>query len=420
MDAYTVFFCGTGSNSYDFQNTSFFEGELISTLARNHLGSEFVDWLIVDGPGSGNLQEAEKWVPSGNYSTIRGTLTGKGWHENVQHAIAVLLGRDDFESRGERTRKEERILRAHGVGAYKKERTNPVARAVLGKTKTRYHDLGPRISPQELQHQKVKIMRGGSRPRCVNVIGWSRGGVTCHMFANALAQTPGMETMPVNIFAVDPVPGSGNFGTSQTSLGRNVASYVGIYAADERSRGFSAVVPGLPGGTPRFVTTMPGRHATVVGNAAIDGAEGVNTFFAPGRVTRDLAESFLTWWGTPLGRRLRLSVPQLLSEYDTMIWQMPETREMQGESYTVLTQWGDRSVGFGHHGTSVDMSDVFLLKPDPTFVNSHHKWLFGRLYPNVVRALASGGKTLKGQYARELSEVDRLYPYLAARLVKQL
>ena len=89
MTAFTIFFCGTGSNSYDFAHTNYHKGELISTLARNHPGREFVDWIIVDGPGSGNLQEAEKWVPSGNYTETRGQLEGKGWEENVAHAVAV-------------------------------------------------------------------------------------------------------------------------------------------------------------------------------------------------------------------------------------------------------------------------------------------------------------------------------------------
>ena len=50
--------------------------------------------------------------------------------------------------------------------------------------------------------------RKGKPITCVNVVGWSRGGVTCHMFANALAETEGWSKIPVNIFACDPVPGA--------------------------------------------------------------------------------------------------------------------------------------------------------------------------------------------------------------------
>jgi hypothetical protein len=89
---FTVFFCGTGSNSFDAHNPLYPDGELISTLARNHQGHEFADWIIIDGPGSGNLQEDDKWVPPGNYWKSRGTLQGKGWEENVAHAVAVIKG----------------------------------------------------------------------------------------------------------------------------------------------------------------------------------------------------------------------------------------------------------------------------------------------------------------------------------------
>ena len=158
MAAFTIFFCGTGSNSYDFANTNYHQGELISTLANNHAGHEFVDWIIVDGPGSGNIQEAEKWVPAGNYSGIRGKLQGKGWEENVKHAVAVLIG-TDYEERTAHTRTEKRILREAGVGVDTAERTGTLARALLGSTKTVHHDLHARISPQALQQRKIQIMR---------------------------------------------------------------------------------------------------------------------------------------------------------------------------------------------------------------------------------------------------------------------
>ena len=49
MSAFTVFFCGTGSNSWDASyNKNFHSGELISTLATHHTGMEFVDWMVVE------------------------------------------------------------------------------------------------------------------------------------------------------------------------------------------------------------------------------------------------------------------------------------------------------------------------------------------------------------------------------------
>ncbi len=41
----------------------------------------------------------------------------------------------------------------------------------------------------------------------VNMIGWSRGGVTCFELANRMFADPDLRHIPVNIFACDPVPG---------------------------------------------------------------------------------------------------------------------------------------------------------------------------------------------------------------------
>jgi hypothetical protein len=39
-----------------------------------------------------------------------------------------------------------------------------------------------------------------------------------------------------------------------------------------------------------FITTIPGRHASLAGNDAVDGDSGFNDLFGPGKVTPDLAE----------------------------------------------------------------------------------------------------------------------------------
>lgn len=414
MASFTVFFCGTGSNSYDFAHTAYFAGELVSTLAMHHTGHEFVDWIIVDGPGSGNLQEAEKWVPSGNYSQTRGTLSGKGWDENVKHAVAVLVG-SDFTDRREHTRKEVKLLRKMGVGVHTEERQGRIGRTLLGTTKQVQTPLHARITPQALQQKKVEILGQHKVFDVVNVIGWSRGGVTCHMFANALAETHGWSHMPVNIFAADPVPGSGNFQTGRITLGPNVKNYVAIYSADERSRGFSPVLPQLSGGTRHFITTMPGRHATLVGNAAVDGSNGVNTMFGPGKVTRDLAEKFLTAWGTPLDKRLHLSDGQILAYYDEMMGKARDFESMHDVSYTGFTQKGLRSVGLGD-GTWADLGAPGTLPLDPVFVNSHHRWLFAQRYAALYNALFENRKLTAERARLEMFNMKMMYPNLHKRL----
>jgi len=412
MSTLTVYFCGTGSNSFDFANTNYHQGELVSTLARNHTGHEFADWIIVDGPGSGNMQEAEKWVKSGNYSGLRGTLQGKGWEENVQHAVAVVLGVGQV-NREQHTRSEEKTLRKMGVGV----ETVP---GRLWGTREKNMPLHPRISPQALQQKKVEIMSKNNPLTTINVLGWSRGAVTCHMFANALAQTPELAHIPVNIFACDPVPGAGGFDQHRITIGSNVANYVAIFAADERSRGFTPVLPAIHGSTRAFVTTIPGRHATLVGNASVDGDSGFNDLFGPGKVTRNLAEKYLRSWGTPLKNCLDLSDPQMLISYDKMIGNQAQFTKMHDKSYLsfkkiALTQSGSRSVGQGN-GLHTDFGSLSSLRPDPVFINSHHRLLFGERYQTLYHHFFDGRKIPDQRLQLELFNLKQMYPHLHKRL----
>ena len=220
--------------------------------------------------------------------------------------------------------------------------------------------------------------------------------------------------MPVNIFACDPVPGSGNFDTHRISLGPNVKRYVAIYAADERSRGFSPVLPSLAAGTEFFITTMPGRHATLVGNASVDGAKGVNTFFGPGKVTRDLAECFLQVWGAKLHNTLNLSEFQILASYEDMLAQTENYQAMRDVSYTGLTQ-SDRAVGLGD-GTWRTFGTSSTLSRETVFVNLHHRWVFERNFPVLYAALFGMKKLSAEQVTLEFRRIAFQYPSLYKRL----
>ena len=61
MSVFTVFFCGTAASRLDVDNhkPGYPKGETIATLASQCKGNEFTDWIICDGPGSGNLHEDE-------------------------------------------------------------------------------------------------------------------------------------------------------------------------------------------------------------------------------------------------------------------------------------------------------------------------------------------------------------------------
>jgi pimeloyl-ACP methyl ester carboxylesterase len=89
------------------------------------------------------------------------------------------------------------------------------------------------------------ITRPENKATKIVFIGHSRGGCECMMAANFLYWygTDQMKAIPVYIFAIDPVPGFGDWYHSFTQLTPNVKKYVGVYAFDHMAAGFSAVVP---------------------------------------------------------------------------------------------------------------------------------------------------------------------------------
>jgi hypothetical protein len=82
---------------------------------------------------------------------------------------------------------------------------------------------------------------GGSRI-CVNLVGHSRGAVTCHMLAHAIKRE--YKGMIVRIFAVDPVPGGEtDFGAQAEIIPSNVSEYVQILMENDSSMGFGVMGP---------------------------------------------------------------------------------------------------------------------------------------------------------------------------------
>ncbi|KNH46602.1 hypothetical protein HTX81_11630 [Pseudomonas lini] len=346
MTALTIFFCGTGSTKFDDTNANYWDGELVSTLASHHLGREFAEWIVVDGPGSGNLQADDLFTKSEEYG-LSGTLFGKGWEQNVQHAINIIKGQCDWQ-REQLTEEEYNRLKAAGI---------PIEDVkVEGSWFWRKYNYGDRsVTQQALQEQIIKTFRkDGVIPTQVNLVGWSRGGISCHMLANAMFKDSELKNIPVNIFAIDPVPGIGNFQDDKVKLGPNVKEYVGFYARDERSKGFSCVIPQTATGTKTHIYPIPGRHATVAGNASPDGVNGSKTLAEPGRFVRHFAEVCLQRWGVQLDKSLNLTHADLENLGKAMVDNEAMYQLMHKYSYTYFTELdqGERYVSLGSQGVN--------------------------------------------------------------------
>lgn len=106
----------------------------------------------------------------------------------------------------------------------------------------------------------LEAANGRMRLTHVNLVGHSRGAVTCHMIAHAIEHR--MPHVSCRIFAIDPVPGGvfdfspwwelssdsrtqlGLDGKSPEVLPRNVALYLGIYMEKDTNTGFGVLGPG--------------------------------------------------------------------------------------------------------------------------------------------------------------------------------
>lgn len=359
MTVLTVYLCGTGSNSFDNNNPTFWQGELVSTLAQNNQGREFAQWFIVDGPGSGNLQEDDLWVESPNYSDIKGSLFGSGWEENVNHALCLMKGNFDWQ-REKLTEEQYNQLKKAGI---------PIEDVkVTGSFLWRKYDYGDRqVTQQQLQQQIIRIFRkDGIIPTQVNLVGWSRGGITCHMLANAMLADSELKDIPVNIFAIDPVPGPLNFQPEKVTLGKNVKEYVGFYAKDERSKGFTCVIPTVAADTKMHIFPISGRHATLVGNASIDGSEGENALYAPGLVVRHFAEVCLTRWGCDLANKLALTDAQITGYHTDIANDVDKYTAMRRKTYSIHESTGkdERKVSLGKEGKA--FSEIVGVQYNPS------------------------------------------------------
>ncbi|WP_219266816.1 hypothetical protein [Pseudomonas sp. Xaverov 259] len=367
MTTFTVFFCGTGSTKFDDSNANYWNGELISTLAQNtsSLSKEFAEWIVIDGPGSGNLQADEMFTASGNHLQLTGTALGSGWEENVTHALNIMKGTFTWQ-RTKLTEENYNQLQKAGVPIEEVKAT--------GSWYWRTYDYGTRkVTQQQLQEQIIKTFRkDGIIPTQVNLVGWSRGGISCHMLANAMRNDSTLKNVPVNIFAVDPVPGLLNFQDNRVKLGSNVKEYVAFYARDERSLGFACVVPEFDKATKVNIYPLPGRHATLVGNAAADGNQGAKVYAEPGQIVRHFAETCLTRWGVRLEKKLDLAADQINDLLTKMKNDLSAYITMRRTVYTTPTQIaGERSITKGSKEINFTAASSASYAPEPGLATEH-------------------------------------------------
>ena len=326
---FTVYNCGTNFNR---ERTD----EIIANLAARTEGGEHRDWMITDGVGStpssnplamtpggnGLVQTSNGWMENDSPRTARlkGILEGYGWEQNVAHALDVI--------------------QAIAVGS-NADWTQSIA-----------------------------------TPSAINMAGWSRGAVTCHMLAHALEKHPYLRNIPVNIFAIDPVPGPDNFHLEQVSLPSNVHHYTALVMEDECRRIMKPVVfdpsDDETSGKKFKSIPLPGEHNTAVfwGRSEI------------GTIAAALAHKFLTKHGTRLRDPMRLSDLQYCELYAKVRLDIAKYRERKGS-------WLQRKL-LGTQARNV----ANALRDTAYFINAHHARRFEKAFPVLWQMLNSGARSL--------------------------
>lgn len=345
---FTLFCHGTNSHRTDKDK------EIVTEFGKLASGQEYRDYLILDGPGApprGDSAAARdnpmagtfdpytrdktakspqalrdagftknvknpKFMDMSKPSALRGTAFGKGWDDNVVHAIATISELDPL-------------------------------------------------------------------PERINMIGWSRGAVTCTKAAFLLQEV--YPQIAVNIFAIDPVAGPYNKGLDDTStIKQNVHNYIAVLMMDEKRKIMAPQDMRRVRVSPETNTTFlpfPGVHDTAV------------KMHEPGKevaqVVWSLAARFLKHFGTGFARPpwQWYAGPEFCNLYGSMIANSADYKGMKQGSGAIL---GTRNRQF------TSSLDTYVVDAD-YFVNEHHRATFKRTFPNVYDFLFEGRPGLERQ-----------------------
>lgn len=320
-EVFSIYNCGTSHNRQNLDET-------VADLARRTSGSENRDWIIHDGPGSCSHGVGK------SATAIDRSLAAQAKTPGTCDPVTGL-------------KQNSWLAATRGVvDGYGWEQNVDHAMAVLKATV----DL----------------------PRTINMVGWSRGAITCFMIAHALLGNPRTGGIEVNIFAFDPVPGPGNLDDpNKVTLPANVKGYAAVVQEDERRKIFKPVLINAdlaPDSKTRFYY-MPGGHSTAVFRAKSE----------VGLVAAYLAHHFLEKHGTRLENPIRLTARDLCELYAKIRLDIAQYHAMGGGFLQLL---GRQRRVVANRFQDTDY-----------FINDHHASQFRKTFPQIWSALKHGVPT---------------------------
>ena len=248
----------------------------------------------------------------------------------------------------------------------------------------------------------IKFIHAASPISVINMAGWSRGAVTCHMLCHALASDRETQNIAVNIFAADPVAGPGNRADPRkNTLPGNVSNYFAVVAENENRSIMKPVNVGQimtdsHGMAQKVkVITVPGEHNT-----------GVLKGTPLGKLVWFLAHKFLTRHGTQLNGGIHLTHVDVWECYAGIRMYMSDFRNMHGSTGAQLGRT-DRNVSnnFAQHHF---------------WVNEHHLGQFMKAFPLMAPIITNPNLLANGgfQLQQELQRMKSTAPWTYTALVK--
>jgi hypothetical protein len=259
-----------------------------------------------------------------------------------------------------------------------------MTRAKLGATE----DMGVYANVNRLHEHLVKCSENTFQPPItkINMVGWSRGAVTCLRQANFLQNHwPGIE---VNIFGIDPVAGLGqdtdDGDYASNSIPNNVNKYIFVVAASEDRFAFPPLP--LPEQYWKYICLpFPGDHSNVA-----------KTDNSSGKVTAHLCYKFLKQMGSlesngpslrdRMKRELCLSEKDILSEYDKLLGSIRVNKSPNPGK--VVLGHGAATFAMGL-ATSWETGRGGQPFTDKFFINQHHKKVFESLHERTYKELCA-------------------------------
>lgn len=253
----------------------------------------------------------------------------------------------------------------------------------------------------------INVLQQNRQIDTINLIGWSRGAVTCLRLVNALEQTFPNQ-FAYNIFAVDPVAGwkVGLTEADTYTVPASVHEYVCILAESEERGAFlpqdMSRMQFQDPHTTRSFLPMPGVH-----NMQVMGQTDVS------EVTGNLACALLQRWGTTLNTTfspilgtpgaMNVAYARMVADRKAYSGHSPNYWK-KGLDTTVRGFQGIKPPGRREFNTTANMHQYRFGGKGSYWVNEHHRACFQHDFQTLYTFLTTAGgvPTPLGQWAQEV------------------